>query len=53
MDAVNHILISFKSGKRVGSKSVNVFKKGEGVEKKYQIIPRDALHEETIYGRIK
>ena len=51
MDAVNRILISFKSGKRVGSKSV--LKKGGDVEKKYHIIPRDALHEGTTYGRIK
>jgi CRISPR-associated endonuclease Csn1 len=48
------ILISFKTGKRLFSKSVNKIKKGNTViEYRKEWIPRGFLHKETVYGRIK
>lgn len=54
-DAISKILISFKSGKKVITKgSRKIVKKG--VKKVIQeniIIPRGALSEESVYGKIK
>jgi CRISPR-associated endonuclease Csn1 len=48
------ILVSFKAGKRVATKSVNKIKKGnEVVERRISLTPRGFLHKETIYGQIK
>jgi CRISPR-associated endonuclease Csn1 len=53
-NAVNQILISFKSGKKVTSNSTNKIKKADGsIQRKIEIIPRGFLHKETVYGRIK
>ncbi len=49
-----NILVSFKAGKRVASKSVNKIKKGNDViEHRVSLTPRGFLHKETIYGQIK
>lgn len=53
VDVVGTILVSFKSGKRVGVNSVNRIKKGKTIHEETGIIPRGALHKETVYGRIK
>jgi CRISPR-associated endonuclease Csn1 len=48
------ILISFKAGKRVASKSVNYIKKNSSeAQRQITITPRGSLHEESIYGKIK
>ena len=48
------ILISFKSGKKLFSKSKNKIKNGKKIiEVRESIIPRGKLHEETVYGKIK
>jgi CRISPR-associated endonuclease Csn1 len=53
-DAASNILISFKSGKKVSSKSVNKIKKGKNtIDKTATIIPRGFLHKETVQGQIK
>jgi CRISPR-associated endonuclease Csn1 len=52
--ATSQILVSFKSGKRVASKSVNRIKKGKQIIKEHkELIPRGFLHKDTVYGRIK
>lgn len=48
--AIDKILVSFKPGKRVATLSKNIVKKAV-IQK--QLIPRGALHEETILGQIK
>lgn len=54
MDAVDSIAVSFKGGKRAASVGKRyVFKKGKRVcVQKGVIIPRGALSEESVYGRI-
>lgn len=48
------ILISFKAGKRVATKSINKIKKGhEVIEHRISLTPRGFLHKETVYGQIK
>ena len=48
------ILVSFKAGKRVASKSVNKIKKGKTiVEQRASLTPRGFLHKETVHGQIK
>lgn len=49
-----NILVSFKAGKRVASKSINEIKRGNVViERRASLTPRGFLHKETIYGQIK
>lgn len=50
-DAIEQILISYKPGKRLASKSKN--KIGDIRKGKAHLIPRGRLHEESLYGRIK
>jgi len=54
-DATDQILISYKSAKRLSSKSRNKIKKGKETihVQKDIIIPRGFLHKDTVYGRIK
>ena len=48
------ILVSFKAGKRVATKSVNKIKRGNDIiEYRTSLTPRGFLHKETIYGQIK
>ena len=48
------ILVSFKSGKRVASKSINKIKKGNVIiEHRISLTPRGFLHKETVHGQIK
>jgi CRISPR-associated endonuclease Csn1 len=50
---VAKILISFKAGKRVASKSKNTIKiKGAEIQQT-TLTPRGFLHKETVYGQIK
>jgi CRISPR-associated endonuclease Csn1 len=51
-NALEHILVSYRQGIRVGTRSVN--KKGtKKEEKQITLTPRGAFHNETIYGQIK
>ncbi len=52
-EKVAGILISFKAGKKVASISKNKDIKGKYRTGKKQWIPRAALHEESVYGKIK
>ncbi len=53
-NAAANILISFKAGKRVASKSINKIKHGrETIEVRSALTPRGFLHKETVYGQIK
>lgn len=53
-NAAANILVSFKAGKRVATKSVNKIKKGnEIIEYRTSLTPRGFLHKETVYGQIK
>jgi len=48
------ILVSFKAGKRVATKSVNKIKKGNIIiEHRVSLTPRGFLHKETVHGQIK
>lgn len=50
-DEVDKILVSFKAGKRVATISKH---KATGINKdKGVIVPRGALHEQSVYGKIK
>ncbi len=53
-EAIASVLVSFKSGKRVATKSKNHIKQ-HGGKKTTQVTwtPRGFLHKETIYGKIK
>jgi CRISPR-associated endonuclease Csn1 len=47
------ILVSFKAGKRVATKSVNKIKKdNEEIHNENMLTPRGSLHEESVYGKI-
>ncbi|MEY2937597.1 MAG: type RNA-guided endonuclease Cas9, partial [Bacteroidota bacterium] len=48
VEVVSNIIVSFKPGKRVASKSKNKASKGH-----VNIIPRGPLSKETVYGKIK
>lgn len=50
-EAIEQILISYKPGKRLASKSKN--KIGDVRKGSAHLIPRGRLHEESLYGRIK
>ncbi len=53
-NSASNILISFKAGKRVATKSINKIKKGhEPREHRPSLTPRGFLHKETVYGQIK
>jgi len=52
-EALENILISFKSGKRATSISRSYYKSKEGILSNQIIIPRGPLHLETVYGRNK
>ncbi|MES2398330.1 MAG: type II CRISPR RNA-guided endonuclease Cas9 [Bacteroidota bacterium] len=47
------ILISFKAGKRVATKSKNTIKIKGGKIQQTTLTPRGFLHKETVYGQIK
>jgi CRISPR-associated endonuclease Csn1 len=47
------ILISYKAGKRVASKSKNTIKTGKEQFIQSTLTPRGFLHKETVYGQIK
>lgn len=47
------ILISFKAGKRLFSKSKNKIKAKNGNKLQITLTPRGFLHKETVYGEIK
>jgi CRISPR-associated endonuclease Csn1 len=54
-NALSNVIISIKSGKKVATKGINIINR-KGKNKFIQkniIIPRGALSEESIYGRIK
>ncbi|QEC79245.1 type II CRISPR RNA-guided endonuclease Cas9 [Mucilaginibacter ginsenosidivorax] len=53
LTAIDNILVSFKSGKKVTSNSNNLIKQGSSTHKTIEVIPRGFLHKETVYGRIK
>ena len=50
---LENILVSFKAKNKVITKNINKIKTKEGGQKKVQLTPRGALHNETIYGRIR
>ncbi|MFX9089590.1 hypothetical protein ABTN55_21185, partial [Acinetobacter baumannii] len=52
-EQVAQILISFKVGKKVASISKNKDARGKYRVGKKHLIPRTALHEESVYGKIK
>ena len=53
-DAVENILISFKSGKKVATKNINKIKKGKQVIKEVEeLTPRGFLHKDFVYGKVK
>ena len=47
------ILISFKAGKRVATKSTNTIKIKGATKQQTTLTPRGFLHKETVYGQIK
>ena len=47
------ILVSIKAKNKVVTKNVNRAKKKGGHQEKVQLTPRGALHNETVYGKIK
>lgn len=47
------ILVSIKAKNKVVTKNINKAKKKGGHQEKVQLTPRGALHNETVYGRIK
>ena len=47
------ILVSIKAKNKVVTKNINRAKKKGGHQEKIQLTPRGALHNETVYGRIK
>jgi CRISPR-associated endonuclease Csn1 len=47
------ILISFKAGKRVASKSRNIIKLKGATIQQTTLTPRGFLHKETVYGQIR
>jgi CRISPR-associated endonuclease Csn1 len=52
-DAASNILVSFKAGKRVASRSVNKIKKGDkSTLRSESLTPRGFLHKETVHGQI-
>ena len=50
---ISKILISFKAGKRVATKSKNTIKIKGGTKQQTTLTPRGFLHKETVYGQIK
>lgn len=51
-NALEHVLVSYRQGIRVGTRSVN--NKGSKTEQKQvTLTPRGSFHAETIYGQIK
>jgi len=51
MKEANNILVSFKAGKRVAT--ITKFKAKGKNEKNGVVVPRGALHEQSVYGKIK
>lgn len=47
------ILVSIKAKNKVVTKNVNRAKTKEGYQHKVQLTPRGALHNETVYGKIR
>ena len=47
------ILVSIKAKNKVMTKNINRAKKKNGHQEKVQLTPRGALHNETVYGKIK
>ena len=47
------ILVSIKAKNKVVTKNINRAKKKNGHQEKVQLTPRGALHNETVYGKIK
>jgi len=53
-EAADNILVSFKAGKKVATKGVRKIKKdGKKVVVQNVLVPRGALHEQFVYGKIK
>ena len=52
MDALEHVLVSFKQKNKVATRSRNRLKKNPNVVQS-TLTPRGAFHKETIYGEIK
>lgn len=47
------ILVSIKAKNKVVTKNINKAKTKEGHQQKVQLTPRGALHNETVYGKIR
>lgn len=47
------ILVSIKAKNKVVTKNINKTKTKDGYQKRIQLTPRGALHNETIYGKIR
>ena len=55
-EAIKHlesILVSIKAKNKVVTKNINKVKTKEGHQLKVQLTPRGALHNETVYGKIR
>ena len=55
-EAKNHlesILVSIKAKNKVVTKNINKGKTKDGHQQKVQLTPRGALHNETVYGKIR
>lgn len=50
--AINHILVSFKSDKKVVTRHINKIKVKNGEIRQVTFTPRGFLHKETIYGKV-
>lgn len=50
---LENVLVSIKAKNKVTTKNINKTKTKEGFNRKTQLTPRGALHNETIYGKIK
>lgn len=53
LEAIDRVLISFKQGNRVATKSRNKIKGMPKPQQQQTLTPRGSLHEETVYGRIR
>ena len=55
-EAIKHlesILVSIKAKNKVVTKNINKVKTKDGHQQKVQLTPRGALHNETVYGKIR
>ena len=50
---LENILVSIKSKNKVITKNINKVKNKDGYQQKIQLTPRGALHNETVYGKIR